>query len=153
MDIETTLQSFNTAASRLANLFNSLPDPDLQVYEFWTARDLLMHLTFWHESFARNVSDLAAGRKPHPLRGRLSDLNQQGVESMRNLPPEAVLARFQSAHALIQQNILNPALTLIPYKVGSRGYTPQEHLDIVQAHITQHTCDIEKAVSKRRPQA
>lgn len=150
MDTADALRSFNTAADQLIDLFQKQHDPDWMVYDAWSARDVLAHLTFWHESFARNVSDLVAQRKPRPLKGRFADLNQQGVESMRGLPLDAVIKRFQAAHIAIQENILNPSLTLIPYKVGSRDYSPQEHLNIVQMHIEQHTRDIQKAFSKGR---
>ena len=124
--------------------YRTLPDPASPVYELWSAKDVLAHLTFWHESFARNVDDLAHGRQPSPLKGRLRDLNQVGVDEMAHLTLVEVLARFDAAHAILQANILSPALTLIPYRKGSRAYTVQEHLNIVNDHINQHLRDVRK---------
>jgi hypothetical protein len=144
---ETLLQRLNETVAQLLGVYQNLPDPDAMVYELWSARDVLAHLTFWHESFARNVDDLVNGRKPMPLKGRFINLNQGGVDAMRRETLEAVLQRFQAAHRMILENILNPALVRIPYKKGSREYTPEEHLDIVYEHIREHLRDVNKALA------
>lgn len=140
------LEHLNKTIAQLLAVYHDLPDPNAVVYEFWSAKDVLAHLTFWHESFARNVDDLAHGRTPSPLKGRLRDLNQEGVDAMAHRALAEVLARFEAAHATIQANILNPALTLIPYRKGSREYTVEEHLDIVDDHINQHLRDVCKVL-------
>jgi hypothetical protein len=144
---ETLLQRLNETVAQLLGVYQNLSDPDAMVYELWSARDVLAHLTFWHESFARNVADLVNGRKPMPLKGRFIDLNQGGVDAMRPETLETVLQRFQSAHRMILENILNPVLVRIPYKKGSREYTPEEHLDIVYEHIREHLRDVNKALA------
>lgn len=141
------LEHLNKTIAQLLAVYHDLPDPNAMVYELWSAKGVLAHLTFWHESFARNVDDLAHGRQPSPLKGRLRDLNQRGVDMMSHLTLSEVLARFEAAHATIQANILNPSLTLIPYRKGSREYTVEEHLDIVNDHINQHLRDVRKFLS------
>lgn len=143
---EKLLQCLNDAVNQVVDLYQGMPDPNVLIYELWSAGDVLAHLTFWHESFARNVDDLAHHRKPKPLKGRLIDLNQCGVDAMRPETLTSVLERFQSAHRVIQENILNRELTSIPYKKGSRDYNPEEHLSIVEAHIRQHMQDAIKLV-------
>jgi len=143
---QTLLNRLNAIVAQLLAVYHDLPDPNATVYELWTAKDLLAHLTFWHESFARNVDDLAHGRTPSPLKGRLRDLNQHGVDMMSHLTLAKALARFDAAHATIRANILNPALTMIPYRKGSREYTVEEHLDIVDDHINQHLRDVCKVL-------
>jgi hypothetical protein len=123
----------------------ALPDPNAPVYEGWTAKDILGHLTFWHESFARNVADLAHDRQPLPLKSKLSDLNQRGVEEMRSCTLEEVISRLEAAQRIIHANIQSPKLILIPYRKGSRDYTPEEHLEIVAKHIQQHLKGIRHA--------
>jgi hypothetical protein len=140
------LQDLNQTVTRLLDTYHALPDPNVEVYEFWSAGDVLAHLTFWHESFARNVDDLVNGRKPTPLKGRLSDLNQEGVERMGHLPLQEVILRFMTAQRVIHDNILNPKLGSIAYRKGSRDYTPEEHLEIVTGHINCHLKDVRKAV-------
>jgi len=142
---ETLLERLNKIIDELIAICGQLPDPNAAVYEGWSVKDILGHLTFWHESFARNVDDLAHDRKPTPLKGKLGDLNQQGVDVMRQCTLEEVMSRLETAHRIIQTNILNPKLTLIPYRKGSRDYTPEEHLKIVADHMQQHLKGIRHA--------
>ena len=144
---QTLLEQLNATVVQLCVFYQTLPDPNAQIYELWSAKDVLAHLTFWHESFARNVEALAHGRQPNPLKGRLRDLNQRGVDEMAHLSLAEVLERFDAAHAILQANILNPVLTLIPYRKGSREYTAEEHLEIVTDHINHHLRDVRKVLN------
>ena len=135
---EELLDRLNETVLQLVAGFQNVPNPDITVYEDWTAKDVLGHITFWHESFARNVSDLVEDIKPTPLRGKYSDLNKRCLDEMRALTVEDIVERLEAAHRVIQENILNAKLALIPYKKGSRDYTPEEHLDIVNEHIVEH---------------
>jgi len=139
---ENLLERLNKTVDALFAIYQGLSEPQVMIYELWSAKDVLAHLTFWHESFACNVNDLTNGRKPTPLKGRLSDLNQSGVDTMRADSLETVLKRFACAHEIIRRQILNPALTCIPYRKGSRDYSPEEHLDIVDKHIHEHLRDV-----------
>lgn len=139
---EMLLQMLNETVTRALGFYRNIHDPDVMIYELWSARDIIAHLTFWHESFARNVEDLVNNRKPIPLKGRFVDLNQAGVDAMRTETLETILERFWSAQQTIREHILDPTLMLIPYKKGSRDYTPEEHLEIVDAHINQHMQDV-----------
>jgi hypothetical protein len=136
------LARLDQTVTRLHGVYHNLPDPGILIYPEWTAKDVLGHLTFWHESFARNVRDQAQGIKPTPLKGKLMDLNLGGVDALRPYTLEQVLARFDVAHQIIQENIHNPILVLIPYRKGSRDYTPEEHLDLVNEHIQFHLKEV-----------
>ncbi len=113
----------------------------------WAVRDVVGHVTFWHESFARNVDDLVRARRPTPLRGRLSDLNERGVAEARTVPLDTIVDRLRAAHATIRAAIVSPTLGPIPYRVGSRAYTPGEHLEVVRDHIRAHARSLERASS------
>ena len=97
---EVLLKRLDETVAHLIEVVRAASDPDTVVYEGWSAKDLLGHVTFWHESFARNVADLVHDRKPTPLKGRLSDLNQQGVADLRPCSLEEVIEplRGRAAH-------------------------------------------------------
>lgn len=122
----------------------------LRVYALWSAKDVLCHITFWHESFARNLRAVACHQQASPLRGSLAALNQQGVEELRPLSIAALIDRLLAAHAVIESDILDPTLGLIPYRKGSRPYTPDEHLEIVRLHVRKHIADIHSAMNGTR---
>jgi hypothetical protein len=143
------LAEVDAAVERLLSAAGGAPD-DALVDGMWTVRDVVGHVTFWHESFARNVDDLVHGRRPTPLRGRLSDLNERGVAEARAVPLDAVIGRLRTAHATIRASILAPTLGLIPYRVGSRPYSPGEHLEVVRDHVLAHARSIERALDPGR---
>lgn len=136
------LAGLDSAVERLLAAAAANPSADA-VDDSWAVRDVVGHVTFWHESFARNVDDLVHGRRPTPLRGRLSDLNERGVAEARTLPPDVIVDRLRAAHATIRALVLSPSLGLIPYRVGSRPYAPDEHLEVVRDHILAHARSLE----------
>ena len=140
------LEQLDRSVAQLVWLIESLENAILPVYDGWSAKDILGHLTFWHESFARNVSDQVAGRAPNPLRGKYAELNRRCMEEMRPLSTAQIVERLRNAHALIRENILSESLDMIPYRKGSRDYTPDEHLEIVVEHIQKHIQDIQKTL-------
>ncbi len=142
---EALLELLDSTLSGIYELYQLVDDPGMQIYEAWTARDILVHITFWHESFARNVSDLAAGKKPSPLKGTYRALNQRGNDEMAGLSIAEIIEKLRSAQRIIQENISSKKVKMIPYRVGSRDYSPEEHLEVVQEHIAAHKSEVDKA--------
>lgn len=140
------LESLNETVSQLFSACRKVTNPELMVYEGWTVKDVLGHITYWHESFARNVADLANDKKPTPLRGSYRELNQRCFAEFGSLAIEDILLRFERAHEVIQENIFSAQILLIPYRIGSRDYPPEEHLQIVNNHIQEHIKDIAVAL-------
>jgi nucleotidyltransferase/DNA polymerase involved in DNA repair len=139
---EDLLQQLNETITQLVHVYQNMADSEIVVYEGWTARYVLGHITFWHESFARNVLDIVNDGKPSPLKGTYRDLNQRCFDEIRTQTIEVIIMRLEAAHKVIQENILSTKLKSIPYKKGSRDYSPEEHMDIVHAHIKEHLNDI-----------
>jgi nucleotidyltransferase/DNA polymerase involved in DNA repair len=145
---EDLLQQLNETITQLVHVYQNMADSEIVVYEGWTARYVLGHITFWHESFARNVLDIVNDGKPSPLKGTYRDLNQRCFDEIRTQTIEVIIMRLEAAHKVIQENILSTKLKSIPYKKGSRDYSPEEHMDIVHAHIKEHLSDILKVNKK-----
>jgi hypothetical protein len=119
------------------------------IYTDWTAKDVLGHVLMWHESFARNVEDIVGDRKPNPLKGSLAEVNERGVSEMKSYTIEELQSRMREAQKSIRKNIFSEKVGLIPYKKGSRDYTGEEHLEVVQRHIKGHLADLESAYSEK----
>lgn len=135
------------AVAEWVDLYRSLGDTSFLASTSWTARDVLVHIVFWHESFARNVSDLANGVKPKPLKGTYAQLGQRGAEAFADFSIDELLGRLSDAQKTIGDSICNPRVTLIPYKVGSRSYAPAEHLSVVTDHIRDHLKKLRNAAA------
>lgn len=145
------LSQVDEAVQRLCEAIQGLEAPERLPVDDWSAKDTLGHIAFWHESFARNVKALTEGRAPVVLEGRYPDLNRRSVERARRMGTGQIIGRLRRAHEVIRRGILAlPAEAQIPYRKGSRAYTPDEHLVIVRDHILAHLKRIEKAQKRRR---
>lgn len=148
-EIKLKLAALSSTVYELISFYKQNLDFDQMVYPLWSAKNVLGHLTFWHESFAKNLLDLANGVKPNPLRGKLSEVNTRSVESTANISVEGLIERIQFAQETIEKNIVNSAIVSIPYKIGSRNYTRVEHLDVVISHLKKHLNDLNKKYKRR----
>lgn len=119
------------------------------VYPLWSAKDILGHITFWHESFSRNLKDLVKNVKPTPLKGKLSEVNNASVMTTKDITIPTLIKRLKTAHRTIKLNITNPNVNLIPYKKGSRDYDRLEHLIVVNNHIQKHLRDLKKSAKRK----
>jgi len=142
--IEDSLLLLQNKVKEVIDFYQQELDFDKMVYPFWTAKDVLGHLTFWHESFARNLNDLSDGKKPIPLSGKLSEVNQRSVDSTRSISIPALLDRLSNAQKGINNCIGDTSISSIPYKKGSRNYSRLEHLEVVSGHIKKHLKDLRK---------
>ncbi len=140
--IKVKVDRLKSELETLFAFFEQKRDFDKMIYDYWSAKDILGHITFWHESFARNICDLGKNTKPNPLKGKLSEVNKQSVETTRKETIENLIIRLKDAQSTIEEYIYLDRINLIPYKQGSRNYSRAEHLDIVSNHIHKHRKDI-----------
>ena len=147
---ELKLNALSDRVNELILFYKMDLDFHQMIYTYWTAKDVLGHLTFWHESFAKNLQDLAHGIKPSPLKGKLSEVNQMSVETTSAISIEALINRLEIAQNTIKQNIGNSLIESIPYKKGSRNYSRIEHLEIVEGHIRKHLKDLNKKIQTNK---
>lgn len=145
------LEQLDEAVECIIETVRITANPESLQVDDWTVKDTLGHIAFWHESFARNVRALFDGRQPNVLDGKYPDLNQQSIEISRSMSVGQIVGRIKRAQAVIRRCIGKmPADMMIPYRKGSRDYSPDEHLIIVHDHIVAHVHRIEKASRRRR---
>ncbi len=149
-DIDQSLVVLQGKLKELTAFYRQDLDFQIMVYPLWNAKDILGHLTFWHESFARNIKDLAIGVKPKPLKGKLSEVNAQSVEVTSTSSLQQLIQRIEVAQLTIEAFIYDSSIDTIPNKQGSRGYSRKEHLNVVSAHIARHLKDL---TTKYKPYA
>ncbi len=148
--LEAELKNLKEELRKFISFFEAGYDYDVMIYSQWDGKDILGHITFWHESFARNISDLGNGRKPNPLKGKLSEVNLLSVESTKSVSIHELIIRLRKAQKIIEQHICNERIDLIPYKKGSRDYSRIEHLEVVAHHIRRHLNDLIKKYDKTK---
>lgn len=143
-EIAHALELLRNKVEEVAGFYGSSLDFNQMVYPLWSAKDVLGHLVFWHESFARNLKDVSEKQKPNPLKGSLAEVNRQSVDSSRGVPIEELVSRLRKAQEIINKYIFDASVILIPYKKGSRSYSRLEHLEVVASHINKHLKDLNK---------
>lgn len=147
-EIEINIDRLKSELKNFISFFEQGYDYNVMVYELWNAKNILGHITFWHESFARNISDLGKGIKPNPLKGKLSEVNQLSIETTQNTSINDLIVRLEKAQATIEKYIFDKKIGPIPYKKGSRDYSREEYLEIVTNHIHKHLNDLRKKYCK-----
>jgi len=145
-NIKLKLNTLSNRVNELVLLYQKDLNYNQMVYSYWTAKDVLGHLTFWHESFARNLQDLVNGTEPNPLKGKLSEVNQMSIDTTSSISINVLVNRLQIAQNIIKKNIGNTLIDSIPYKKGSRNYSRIEHLEVVENHIRKHLKDLNKKI-------
>ena len=85
-------------------------DFDLMVNARWNAKDVLGHITFWHESFASVLKALSEDEKPVLLKGKIPEINEQGFQSTHNDSITALFERLDAAQSIISDLIVLPAI-------------------------------------------
>ena len=112
--------------------------PSDRMSDIWSVKDILCHITYWHQYYARNLSAQASGRSyvfPHiPF----YELNQRGVEKLRSHSDENLFAMLTKANNKLKKVILCGKVKQITYRVGT-VYTFDRFLFIVNRHIRSHT--------------
>ncbi len=147
-EIGEKLEILQNKVSELILFFKQDLDFNNLVNTSWSAKDVLGHLTFWHESFAKNLKDLYDSKVPNPLKGKLSEVNLLSVESNREISIDELLTKLEKAQNIISNCIGDVKIKTIPYKKGSRDYTRLEHLEIVTHHIDKHLKALNKKLTK-----
>jgi hypothetical protein len=142
--VDERLAELEDALAELVADARAVPDPAPVTTGEWTARDVVAHLVFWRESFARNVADLAAGRRPSPLAGTYAALADRTRVELGGLGIEELIERLLAAQAAIRAHLRDPRVVLIPYRRGSRAYPPDEHLALVRDHVRGHARELRR---------
>ncbi len=152
-DSRILLRWLGETIDQVIEFYDGIGEASALVNSSWTARDALVHIVFWHESFARNVEALARGDKPTPLRGTYAQLAQRASDESADQPVTQLVERLSRAQRTIERSVLNPHVVLIPYKAGSRPYAPAEHLTVVNDHVSEHLRKVRLAYSSAEPRS
>jgi len=144
-NIQSRLAKLNLVIQEFIKFYKTETDFSILVNTSWSAKDILGHVTFWHQSFARNISSLGKQEKPNVLKGKLSEVNDLSVQSTEKLDITQLICNLRNSQKEIEKHIFNEDIKLIPYKKGSRDYSRAEHLEIVYNHIKKHLKEVRKA--------
>ncbi len=111
----------------------------------WGPREMLCHIVFWHETYARIAHAINTGQDPMPLVGTFPEFNRQSVLELGQVPVTVLVARLRRA----QRRFAGELLTMSPssritIKVGARGRGPLEFVLKTDAHIRGHLDEVRR---------
>jgi Mycothiol maleylpyruvate isomerase N-terminal domain len=128
----------DAAVDAFARTFLFAPPP-APVYPGWRPHEVLAHLVFWHETYARILQALNAGREPVLMEGVFREFNRQAVDRLRNVPEPALLERLRHANLLVGEGLASlPPHARIRIKEGSKPRGPVEFANAIQRHFRGH---------------
>jgi hypothetical protein len=146
------IEQLDNARQMMHNIVDEI-DPDLEIYEGWTIKDLLAHLTGWDDSTIASLEAHIAGDAPATPAARGIDYyNTQTVETRQSLDLEHVLREWEFTRERLKKLILEMPRDKIEQTLvvawGSTG-TVRELVQIFAEHEEEHAVEIQ-GIMKRK---
>lgn len=110
----------------------------------WTVKDMLGHITFWHENYAANYKALAQ-RKDPPLPEDMSTINTAGALLYKKYSTKELVSKLRNANKSLYRSIVVKKVPRMTYSKGGRVYETLDFLETVVRHIETHTKQVKKA--------
>lgn len=104
----------------------------------WSAREVFIHIVFWHEEYARITKERLNNQEPRLLPGTHVDINSLAVEQYRDLPVEVLIHKLLKAQSELLP-VYDQAKDLrIAFKHGGAVPPYAEAIDRIEQHIRSH---------------
>jgi hypothetical protein len=127
---------------------NSIPADKLKpsLSAEWGAREIIIHLVFWHEQYVAILQEVVVGRNPKLLKGTFKETNHRAVKELLPIPISQLSTRFLRAQEQLRQVASTPqAKTLkFAFKEGGKVWPFEEALERIEKHIRTHLHTIQK---------
>lgn len=128
----------------------SLPEGKLQASPstFWGAREVLVHLVFWHEQYSSIIKAIFSKSKPILLTGTFKELNTYAVEKNRDKGIPDLLRRLTVAQkqveGLLREASIGGVKFQLSFREGSKVWQFEDALDRIEKHIQGHLVKLKK---------
>ncbi len=113
----------------------------------WGAREILIHLVFWHGQYVSVIRALLEDREPALLKGSFKSLNAQCIEQFSDCTTAELLADLDgSQRALDGFAQLRKARDIgFSFREGSREWAFSEFAEAVAGHFRRHRLQLQRA--------
>ena len=143
------------AIASFVEFIHSLPADALALSKTdrWGPREVLIHLVFWHEQYARIGEDMAAKRQPVMLRGTFKELNRTAVAENNSVPVETLIERWDSAHKRFVHvaKMRNAHHLKFSLREKSKQWPMADIIRLAAGHIQNHQSDLRIALGVPKP--
>ncbi len=119
-----------------------------KVYDDWSVKEILCHVTFWHINYAENLIAEEENKERPLLKGKYSVINTLAFKTLRRFSTENIIKKLVDANMEIGEVVKRGKVSKMTYKEGARDYSMEEFLDMIEAHIRNHAKDIRRRKRK-----
>ncbi len=114
----------------------------------WGAREIIIHIVFWHEQYVAILHEVIAGRNPKLLKGTFREANHRAVKELVPIPISELATRLLRAQEQLRLVASTPqAKTLkFSFKEGGKVWPFEEVLERIEKHIRTHLQTIRKLI-------
>jgi hypothetical protein len=114
--------------------------PNREASPAWGARDALVHVTVWHETYAATVRALLDGRRPDSPRGQYVEIDAAALARGWACPPARLVARLLRAQVTLEELAprADAAGLRFAFKAGATARPWPAALAIVERHVRGH---------------
>ena len=139
-----TIARLDATVDEVSRVLPALPPPAVP-HGGWGAHEVLSHIVFWHETYARILETMAEGRRPAVLVGVFPEFNRIAVERFRTVRDAVLVARLRRANAIVVAALGSlPPHARIRIKSGTNARGPVEFADRVDAHLRGHLDELRR---------
>lgn len=131
--LDETIRDLTTYISSL-----SPKQLELSKREQWGAREVFIHIVFWHEQYASITKELLKKDKPCLLTGTFKENNALAVERNKDVPIEVLIERLQKAQAELLPSYDKARNLRIAFKEGGKVRSYPEAIERIEQHIRSH---------------
>lgn len=117
--------------------------PSDAMSDIWSVKDILCHITYWHQYYSKNLIAQSKGKSCILPRIPFYTLNQNGVEKMRSHSDNKLFSMLTNANNQLKKIIVSGKVNHIIYREGTT-YSIPRFIEIVDRHIQSHTRGIKK---------
>lgn len=110
----------------------------------WGAREVFIHIVFWHEQYVNITKSLISRDQPNLLTGTFKHNNALAVERNKNVPTEVLMERLQKAQAELLPLFDQASNLHIAFKEGGKVRPYPEAIDRIEQHIRSHLDRLKK---------
>lgn len=143
--LEVAVARLDHAVAKLIDVVSGLPDGLRQPSE-WGPREMLVHIVFAHELYAKYLRSTVEGREPPLFEGLYREQNARALSENANIGVLELISRLKTAHADLKRLVVRPATQSAPFyfKAGSKARSLETALGEVVGHIRGHLGDIRR---------
>lgn len=111
----------------------------------WTVKDVLCHIVFWHNYYAKQHSALASGKNPVIFKSKGgSTRNQEGVDLLKSLSKENLIEKLNKSHKDLYRSIIVNQVPGMDY-TDKKHYQTEESLEVIAGHINRHALQVKRS--------